>query len=347
MNVIVDLDKIKDNIKIIRKTTKKDVIAVVKSNAYGLGAKAIIKTLLKENINYFFFNKFNEYLEVKDLLVCKNIIIYESLTKEQVSKYYTPNLILSIKSINDAYKYNSMNIKMRVHLEIDSGMNRCGIRSVYECRKIIEIIKDNLIIDGIYTHFASGTSEFDYYNYQVERFKKYLNLYPFNIIHSANTQSLHKELVGNMVRVGMAMYGYHSRLLLKPAVSVYSKLINIINLNEGDKVGYNSLYEAKISELLGIVDIGYFDIRDIEKIYYLNKPYKFIGKKCMNHSFILIDSEINLLSRLSLLPKFGIIDTDEYDYYKILTSLNHVKKNYLERDNYEIYNIFKPTSKKS
>lgn len=347
MNVIVDLDKIRTNIRTIKKHTSKDIIACVKSNAYGLGASYIIKTLLKENVNYFFFNKLKEYLAVKELLKDKNVLIYESLTKEQINKYYTPNLILTIKNTNDATIYKNTRTCIRVHLEIDTGMNRCGIRSINECINIINYIKDSLIIDGIYTHFASGKDEYEYYINQVNKFKKYLNLYPFNIIHSASTSSLHKEIIGNMVRVGMGMYGYHTNLKLSPALSIYTHLINIINLENGDKVGYNFLYKAYGCETLGVVDMGYFEIRDINKVYYLNKPYKFIGKTCMNHSFIIIDPEINLLSRLSLLPKFGIIDADEYDYYKILTSLNHIKKNYLERDNYEIHYVFKSASKKS
>ena len=347
MNVFVDLDNVKENIRRIKKYTSKDIIAVVKSNAYGLGANRIIKTLLKEKVNFFFFNKLKEYLSVKELLIKNNVIIFESLSVNNINKYYTNNLILTINSYDDLLRYKKIKKDIRVHLQVDTGMNRLGIRNIEECIRIIKDCPSNIKIEGIYTHYASSNDEYEYYNKQLEMFKKYLSLYNFKTIHANASSSLHKEILGNMVRVGMALYGYHSNIKLLPSVSIYTKLINIINTNKYDKVGYHNKYVSMTNEQIGVLDIGYFDSNLINKVYYNNKEYMFIGKTCMNHSYIIIDDEINLLSRLYILRKNGIINNNEYDYYKLLTSLDHIPKTYFERENYEVYHILKRANNKS
>lgn len=347
MNIIIDIDNIRNNIRLIRKKTKRDIICVVKSNAYGLGARRIVKALLKENVNYFFFNKLHEYLDVKDLLKNKNVIIFEPLSISDILKHYEQNLILTINSLGDLQRYKSTNRKIRAHIQIDTGMNRFGVRSINECKKIIENINDFILLDGIYTHFASNKDEYEYYNTQLDKFKKYLNLYNFNVVHACASSSLHKELIGNMVRVGIAMYGYASKLNLNKTCFAYTNVLNILNLEKNTFVGYESKYKTASLEQICVLNTGYYDSTLIDKVYFNNREYKFIGKTCMNHAYICTNNEINLQSRLSLFKKFGIIE-EEYDYYKLLTSFNHLPKTYLERNiTYEIPYIFKQTSKKS
>lgn len=331
MNVLVDLDKIKYNIKTIKNHTNKDIIAVVKSNAYGLGARNIIKALLKEKVNYFFFNKLSEYLEVQDLLTNYNVIIFESLSLANINKWYTSNLILTINNYQDAIVYNKSNKLIRAHIQVDTGMNRMGIRNIETFMKVINYCNSNVLIEGIYTHYASDSNEYKYFQYQQEEFQKYLKHYDFKLVHSNATSSLHKNIIGNMVRVGMGMYGYHSKLPLKECLFVRTKLINLFRCNDDMQIGYNGQYLASKDDLIGVVDIGYFNSNIINKVYINNKKYYFIGKTCMNHAFIKVDNKINYLSRLRILPVFDIINIDEYDYYKLLTSMNHLKKNYIER----------------
>lgn len=331
MNLLINLENIKHNIRKIKTYTKKGIIAVVKSNAYGLGAAKIIKTLLKEKVNYFFFNKLSEYLNVKELLKDSNVMIFESLSVENICKYYTSNMILTINSYDDLINYQKTNINIRVHLQVDTGMNRIGIRTKEEANKIIQNKSDKIYIEGIYTHYASGKDEYDYFSLQQQKFNGFLKLYDFKIIHSNASSSLHKNIIGNYVRVGMALYGYHCKLNLKPSVNGYVKVINILKLEKDSKVGYGGLYQTSKQENIALLDFGYFDSSLIKHVYLNNKKYMFLGKTCMNHSYVLVDNKINNLSHLRLFNKFDIIDSDRYDYYKILTSFNHIKKNYIER----------------
>ena len=292
LRIYVDLDNIKYNVNYIRNFTKKDIIAVVKSNAYGLGAKKIVKTLLKQNVQYFFFNKFNEYLVIKDLLFDKNVIIFESLSYDKILKYYTENIILTINSYNDFLIYQSTKMKIRTHLQVDTGMNRIGFSCLDDVKKIIELCPPNILIEGIYTHYASSCDEYDYFEKQQERFKKYLSLYDFKIIHSNASSSLHKNIIGNMVRVGIGLYGYHTKLQLKKSVFGTTKIINAFWSYPNMLIGYHGKYISKTREYIGVVDIGYYDSNLVNKVYIDNKKYMFVGKTCMNHAYITIDDKI-------------------------------------------------------
>ena len=94
-------------------------------------------------------------------------------------------------------------------------MNRLGIRSIEECKKIINILKTNkfIEIEGLYTHFSTSIDNLIDYNKQCDLFKEYINLYNFKIIHSAATSSLNKNIIGNFVRVGLGIYGFSNAVI--------------------------------------------------------------------------------------------------------------------------------------
>lgn len=348
MNIIIDLNNIGYNIKKIKEVTNRKIIGVVKSNAYGLGERTIIKTLINNGVDYLFFNQLNEYKRNYNIVKNVNSLIFESLNLEEIKKVRNKNIIISVNCLNDMLEISNIDFSLRVHLQIDTGMNRYGIRTLDEYKNILDIANNNknIIIEGIYTHYYTDLDEYYYFNKQQEIFKKYLNLFNFKIIHSNATSSLHKDIIGNYVRVGIGLYGYHNKIGLKPVLRGYTRILNIFEINKNEQVGYGLNYIAKENERIALLDIGYFDAKIINKVYYLDKSFKIIGKKCMNHSYIKADEIINLQSRMSIFEKYGIIEDNEYNYYHLLVSLNHLKKNYLLRNEDEVFNIFRRTRKK-
>lgn len=350
MNIFVDLTSLAQNIKTIKRITDQEIIAVVKSNAYGLGAQNIIKELINNQIHWFAFNHLTEYLKNQKLLENQNVLIFESLTLEKILKYYQPNLVISINSIEDLLEIKDIKKPIRLHLQIDTGMNRLGIRSIQEYQEILALIdkNKNLIKEGIYTHFSSSVDEYKYYEYQIIEFKKYLENNDYKYIHACATSSIKKTPVGNMVRIGLALYGYgNNKLKLRKIVTGYTNVCKIIDLKKDEKVGYHQSYQTTRNEKIGVLDIGYFECPFLKEVFWKNQSYKIIAKKCMNHSYILIDDKINMLSRLSLFVKNDIINRDEYDWYQLLVSLDHLPKTYMKRGMYELPKIFKRTNEKS
>ena len=103
----------------------------------------------------------------------------------------------------------------------------------FKGRKIIKILlnNNNINIDGIYTHFSSDVDDYITYYNEKNIFNKYLMLFKFNNVHSAATSSLHKNILGNMVRFGIGLYGYGNyHLKLNPSINFNCNIIKIFNL---------------------------------------------------------------------------------------------------------------------
>lgn len=348
LSLFIDLSTIINNIKNIQNNTNKEIMIVLKNNAYGIGSKKIIKILKECNVKWIVYNTYDEYQKDKEYLGGFKILILSSVLINQIE--CDENLYYSINNYKDVMNVLNVKKKINVHIQVDTGMNRVGIRSIDVYKKILnDLIKnENINIDGIYTHFGSNYDEYEYYNKQINKFIEYVKLYNFKNIHSAATSSLHKNIYGNLVRVGLAIYGYGNPYIgLHPSIKYTTKLINQFILLPNETLGYNQGYIANKNTLVGVVPIGYNDITNIDYLYYNNIKLQIIGNRCMNHTFIKLPYKINNLSSLLVLPKSDIIYKEEYNWYYILTSIKNIKKIYIRRFNYDIPTIFKRTNKKN
>lgn len=351
MPLFIYLDNIEKNVKIIKEKTNKEIMAVIKSDAYGLGAKQIIKTLKKSNINFFVFDKYQEYLKNQNYLKNAKVLILESVVKYQENQ----QIRYSINSLIDVYKIKNISFNIKVHLRIDTGMNRLGLRNKDELEIALKILRrnPNIDIEGIYTHFSSDALETKYYQKQKEKFKKIINDYQFKIVHANATRNINKEILGNYVRIGIGLYGYHQPFFkLHRSVSLNAKVVNVFNPTSQDKISY--LQKKVKNSKIGVINYGYndVDLSDIKNIYLNGQKLKLLGKSCMNHTHFIANDKINYLSWLSIFPTNGIIVSSkdynyQIDWYRILTSLKKMPKNYLRRSNYDIPKIFKYHGEKS
>lgn len=350
MPLFIYVDNIEKNIDYIKNKTNKKIMAVIKSDAYGIGALSIIK-LLYEKVDYFVFEKYNEYLKCKERLLNKKVIILES-----INNYINDsNLRYSINSMIDVYNIRNISFPVNVHLRVDTGMNRLGFRNINEFNFAYNMLRKNknINIEGIYTHFSSDAFESKYFEKQKNQFKKYLKNKKIAIIHANATRNINKEIIGNYIRIGIGMYGYHQPYFkLLRSVSLNAKVVNVFNISKNNKISYIQKSENK--KLIGLINYGYNDV-DLSKINYIYKngqKYQLLGKSCMNHTHFYADDKINYLSWLSILPTNGIIvDSKDYnfniDWYAVLTSLKGLPKNYIRRSNYDIPKIFKYNGKES
>lgn len=348
----VSINNIIDNIKTIKAVTAKELIIVTKSNCYGLNSKYLIPIYKKIGIKYFFVNHYREYI--------KNINEYHNsfvLIMDSISLKSYDNIIYTINNIEDALILSKTGKKIKVHLQIDLSMNRLGIRSIEECKKIINILKTNkfIEIEGLYTHFSTSIDNLIDYNKQCDLFKEYINLYNFKIIHSAATSSLNKNIIGNFVRVGLGIYGFGNQdLPLKKAITAFEKIVKRINLKKGDTVGYESNLKNNIlkhDSKVALINVGYFEFKLIDEYFKINQEYEKIGNSCMNHSHFIIDDEINNLTYLSFFKRNDIIYNRMNNFYHILISLSNYQKIYIMRYNNDISktikNSFRTSHKKT
>lgn len=351
-NVVVNINKLNKNIETIRKIIKKDIIAVVKSNAYGLNSKYIIKYLKNAKINFFAFNEIDEYLDTKEEVKNVQCLIMNSSRKI----VNNDNIHYTINNMEDLLYLKKHNKPLKVQIQLDTGMNRLGIRSVKEFLTILKALKEckYLSLIGVYTHFSSNSLETCYYERQKTYFNDLTKIVNVPMIHSAATSSLNKEIVGNYVRIGIGMYGLTNLKELESAIYIKTYIINSFFVRKGEKIGYGQQNILK-SAYLSVIPLGYNEMDNFDYLYLpvknqMNKEIKWdkcyiFGNSCMNHRFIIKNFSLKKFSYLYLFLKNDTIYKDN-NWYHFLISIKNIPKRYIEVKS-DISKIFKTTNKKS
>ena len=327
-DLILSKENLLNNIKIIKKTAgEKKICAMVKANAYQHNLKFVV-TNLKNYVDFFGVSNTEEAISVRNLtnkkiLICglydkenlKNLILNNiSLTITSIKQL--KEIVLVVKNLQKEYEFNKNidknlnyvcdgncinihNIKAKIHIKINTGMNRLGVKNINYFKKILNFISVNnqyLILEGIYSHLFNaentGLARTQYY-----RFLNFLNFLPSLdnlIIHLENSRGLFNNVdffkVCNMARVGIALYGLEIKNKgLKPVLSLNSKIVAIQKVKFDDYVGYGKEYISKNGKV-GVVPIGYADgiVRSYKNafVFVNNVPCKILNV-CMD--MIIID----------------------------------------------------------
>ena len=218
--VEVNIDNLKDNVKnIVNNYNKYNYfIGVVKGNCYGHGVTYVINELIESGINYLAVSSLEEALEARNVNKKIPILCLEPIAIEYLDICIKNKITITVRDYNYAKKLIEKNInkKIKIHLKIDSGMNRLGFKDKNELNEIYEKLKENknIELEGIYTHFATlGINDKEWDN-QLNKFKyltEDINLSEIPIVHLAKSAAFidHPKIdFCNVIRLGIAMYGY-------------------------------------------------------------------------------------------------------------------------------------------
>ena len=303
LSVQVNLRTILKNVATIKKHLNPGTkfCAVVKSNAYGLGLKQISK-LLAPHVDCFAVVTIEEGIILRrsgisqDILllgICKNI--------SEAIKY---NLIITVENITQARSLIKEKLHPRIHLAVNTAMNRFGITSVHELRETLKILKQEQI-EGVYTHLAHESGQLKQVKNALNQFQKLTRIcqqtFPNILIHAGCSGVINYPPANfHMVRIGKALYGGIKET--KTAITVTSEIIAIKKLKPGASVGYNGTFTATHPMVIGIVRGGYADGIPIEfsnRVSVLvGKEYcPIIGRVCMDYFFIDVRKVVNPLSK--------------------------------------------------
>ncbi len=282
----VNLDVIRNNYKIARSKLKEttELIAVVKADAYGNGAPVVASILESEpGIYAFAVASFDEAEQLRLHGVKKPILILGYTAPHLAPELYSLDLTAALVSGEyaralDRYARQS-GVTVKGHIKVDSGMSRLGIvnhsprnfeAAVAEAEEILAC--DRLIIDGIFTHFAtSGWEDTSFTDLQFANFKAVLDAltakgYQLPHAHCCNSGAVvfHPECELHTVRTGSLLYGFQPDYgrpvpgLVSPS-QLKSSIGQVKNLAPGDKVGYNCTYEVTRDMSIAVIPIGYAD----------------------------------------------------------------------------------------
>ena len=319
----INLNNLEKNVRELTKDGRQ-LIGVVKNNAYGCGAVKISEHLLKCKVEYLLVNDIIEANQLLSHGINANIIIFNGIKKcdyEMINKY--PNLVISLNSLQDCLSLNEhCDAKIRLHIQIDTGLNRLGIKDIKEYLEVLKILKSNdkFIIEGIFTHFASP----EHAIMQLEKFKAFVNMYDYKIVHCVASSTYDSISYGNFVRCGLALYD------LNPVMNVRAYPLAIREVVKGETIGYGFEYTADEDMLIAILPVGYgngyrLQLKDF-KVYANGSYYQVIGRICMNHIFAKVDSKVTLETLFTLMGD------------NLLAS---EVANYLNTSKYEVYTSWK------
>lgn len=359
----IDLDCIGENVSNMKRLLDKNVelMAVVKANGYGHGDVQVARKALASGASSLAVAFMDEALNLREKGITAPILILGATRPEDVNLAVKNNLILTIfqeEWIHTAKGYIKEDTSIKVHIKLDTGMGRIGVRDVDELKRLENLINqdDKIILDGVFTHFATADEgDLSYFNVQLRRFEEMLSSlsYKPRMIHASNSASALRRLPAhfNAIRFGISMYGLAPSqeikaelpFRLKEAFSLRTKLIHVKKLSAGEKVSYGGTYEAKGEEWIGTLPIGYADgwIRKLQGQQVLLDGIRvpIVGRICMDQCMIKLPyrSEIGTIVTLiggggkDYIPIDEIADRLETINYEIPCLIsNRVPRVYLE-----------------
>ena len=330
---LINLSNISHNIKIIKEKYNdyKYFIAVVKANCYSHNIK-VIKTMINNGINYLAVATLDEALEIRKEIKDIPILCLGLIPFKYINICKKNNITITINNIDYLNEILSEKIKgIKVHIKINSGMNRLGINNSNELNKVYKLLKkSNIEIEGIYTHIANSLNKKKTIKQlsSFEKITKDIDLYSIKIVHIYASDALtiyRKKPYANGCRIGKCMYGFMNINNMLPTFKLISEVIQINKVKKGESVGYLSLYKPKKTEYIAVVSIGYADgiIRKNKGryVYINNKKYQIVGLICMDMLFVKVDNTIKV-----------------HDKVEIIKDNNHIKEiaKHLKTNDFEI-----------
>lgn len=325
VNLEINKSNLEKNLKIVR-SINKNLICVIKDNAYGLGIENILPILLENKCDYFAVAYIEEAVKIQKLLENLKLKNQNGKIKVMALNYVKPenvgdairnNIELTVFNFSQLLDYLKIldeffeNMTLKIHIKVNSGMNRLGFdkNEILELVKIVKKYnlnnksKNRLEIISIFSHISDAENQAETEK-QVEKYEKILKIFSQNNVRYGYSHlqaspllfKYGKKYNYNFARIGMALYGMEplsTDVGLLDVITVKSKIINIRNVKKNDKVSYGSKGIVKHDSKIGIVAIGYAhglqkQIENSNKAYILvnGQKAKIIGEICMDMIFV-------------------------------------------------------------
>jgi alanine racemase len=286
----ISLKAILKNLGVIRRHVgpKPEILAVVKSNGYGLGAVPISRALEKAGVNWFGVTCANEGIELREAGVRKRILVLTGFwpgEEKRLIKYRLTPAVTRLEDVRHleraAGSVGGRTSRLRFHLKINTGMNRLGISpSEIDAFQIALAQCRHIELEGTFTHFASAedfsarqTDEQERRFLQVLARMRTLGVSP-GIVHMANSGAIcaRPTTWADMVRPGAILYGYYQsfdppkkgqevrrRLPIEPCLSFRARIIALRDLAPGEPVGYGARFVTERPSRIAVINAGYAD----------------------------------------------------------------------------------------
>ena len=271
----IDLDALDFNLESIRaQCPDKEIIAIIKANAYGHSDVICASEYYRLGIRRFAVSNVREAERIREIIGDNGcyLLVFGYIDREHFGDILRLNLTATAGSVEFAERLDrfaaEQGAKISVNIAVDTGMTRVGVETEEEVNKIAAL--KNLEITGMYSHFAvsdmtdSENMEFTEKQYsKISRLAKSINV-PVHI-HNSGGIAFHSELKADWVRPGVILYGLspntavENPLKLKQVMTLKSVIQQLKTVPKGIDIGYGRTYTTDSEQIIAVVPVGYAD----------------------------------------------------------------------------------------
>jgi alanine racemase len=302
----INLKGFQHNIAVIKEKLQQTKFCLpVKANGYGHGIYPISKAAIEAGVDYLGVSCLAEGKVLREHGITSPILIFGAIHEDQIKELIDLELELTISSLFKAQlveKYcKNFSKQCNVHIEIDSGMQRTGVRA-NTFPNLFNFIKNNKCFNlkGIYSHFATADKKNDTFTLkQIEIFKKIITdvAYKNILFHLANSGGVcyFPSSYFDMVRPGLLTYGYFpnekTSIDVNPCFVLKSKISYFKVVSQGVGISYGHKYITKKNTRIVTIPIGYGDgyRRDLSNkgsVLIREQKFPIVGTICMDQLMV-------------------------------------------------------------
>lgn len=345
----INLDHIMYNVSQLKQRLPQHVqlMAVVKANAYGHGDLQVARAAVESGASYLAVAFLDEAIALRQKGITAPILVLGASRPEDTPVAVKNKISLTVfqyEWLQHAKGMLGEGEKLTIHVKVDTGMGRIGVRSLEDLLSIEELLQSSecFLFEGFYTHFATADElEEGYFQKQLSRFNEFLSSLKErpSMVHASNSAAAFRfgGAAFNTVRFGIGMYGLTPSLEmegilpfpLQEAFSLHTKLTHVKKLEKGESVSYGATYTAEEREWIGTLPIGYADgwIRKLhgQEVLVDGVRAPIVGRICMDQCMIRLPKELPIGTEVTLIGEQG----------KESISVNEIAAK-LETINYEV-----------
>lgn len=367
----VNLGAIEKNYRAVQGINpEKTLIAVVKANAYGLGAKSVSEHLAGAGVTFFAVATLDEAIDLRMHGIKQKILVLGTVDPEHINKAIQHRIAVTAPGLKwlkaaKAAVNETYDKEVWMHIKVNTGMNRYGTSDIDEIKAMIKEINsfDRFIYEGIFSHFTSSDEDNDVTAGQFELFKSIVDEVErpeyVHISNSGGALTL-KEDYTTAVRTGIALYGYYpsswtameTTVELTPAVKLTTEVSAVHHLEAGESISYGKKYTAPEKETVATLPIGYADGLLRRHNGYTVKleggtDCEIVGTICMDALMIRVPEHTDAGQRVTIIDDSeesgqSLESYSEYadtiSYESLCTFGRRIPRRYTGKDIEEIYN---------
>ena len=308
----IDLSALAHNLALVRRHIPQgcQIIAVVKADAYGHGAVAIARVLLRLGVARFAVATIAEGIALREANISAPVLVMGPMLPGEwadgIAYGLTPVLYDSEQAVRLADSLTGRSDPYAVHLKIDTGMGRLGT-SPDEALALLQSppFRGSLKVEGLMTHLADADNEDTAFtNIQLERFRSVVTqseaagLHP-PLVHAANSAAIlqHPSSHFTAVRPGIMLYGYHTLSApdsgsdLKPVLTLTTTVVRVRTLAKGESLSYSRTFVAPRSTRIAVLPMGYADgynrlLSNRGAVLIHGRTAPVVGRVCMDMTMV-------------------------------------------------------------